>query len=161
MHLRDFLAKRERELLEQITGLHDQLTPLEAELAEVRRARAAIGSVQVSSDAAMPVGWQAYTLEGQEQGPLALRASDGARVSAYADLTMKELVIKVLRDHFQKGATTRQMVEFFRDAWHRDIPRANLSPQISRLYQEGIIGRLDATKEWYGDNPHIFSPEAT
>ena len=41
------------------------------------------------------------------------------------------------------------MVDFFNDVWGRAIERTNLSPQISRLHQEGIIGRLDGTKAWY------------
>jgi hypothetical protein len=56
---------------------------------------------------------------------------------------MKQLVVKALREHFRDGATTRQMLDFFRDAWDRDIERTNLSPQVSRLLQEGIISHLD------------------
>ena len=69
--------------------------------------------------------------------------------SPYQGLTMKQLIVKVLEEHYPQGATTRKMLDFFRDAWNRDIQRENLSPQISRLYQEGIIGRVEGTREWY------------
>jgi hypothetical protein len=52
---------------------------------------------------------------------------------AYENLTMKELVVKALREHFRDGATAKQLREFFRDGWGRDIARENLSPQLSRL----------------------------
>jgi hypothetical protein len=69
--------------------------------------------------------------------------------SPYADLTMKQLVVKALDEHFQHGATTRQLLDFFRDAWDRNIERTNLSPQLSRLYQELRIGRIRSTKGWF------------
>jgi len=40
---------------------------------------------------------------------------------------------KALSEQFQHGATTKQLVNFFKDAWGRDIERTNLSPQLSRL----------------------------
>jgi hypothetical protein len=43
MNLRTFLEDRERELVKEIDQLHAKLSPLEAELAEVRRAKAALG----------------------------------------------------------------------------------------------------------------------
>jgi hypothetical protein len=79
------------------------------------------------------------------------------RLRPYARMTMKELVRKVLSEHFHNGATTRQMLEFFRDAWGRDIERTNLSPQVSRLSQEGIIGRLDDGR-WYLIEPKQRKP---
>jgi hypothetical protein len=43
MNLREFLEQREKELTEQIAELHGKVAPLEAELAELRRTKAAIG----------------------------------------------------------------------------------------------------------------------
>ena len=62
---------------------------------------------------------------------------------------MKQLIVKVLIEHFKDGATARQMIDFFRDAWGRNIERQNLSPQISRLYQEGTIGRVRSSRGWF------------
>lgn len=67
----------------------------------------------------------------------------------HANLTMKQLAVKALEEQFPHGATTRQLIDFFRDAWGREIERTNLSPQLSRLYQEGKIGRIQGLKEWY------------
>ena len=37
---------------------------------------------------------------------------------------------KALSEQFQHGATTKQLVNFFKDAWGRDIERTNLSPRL-------------------------------
>ena len=62
---------------------------------------------------------------------------------------MKQLVVKALEERFRLGATTRQLIEFFQDAWGRKIERTNLSPQLSRLYQDGEIGRIRSTRGWF------------
>lgn len=132
MGLRDYLEQRESELLTEIGDLHRKLAPLEAELAEVRRAKAAIG---------MPISDAAPADEKLLRSVTLERFDEVQRTSPYAHLTMKQLVVKALGEHFQHGAETRELVDFFRDAWGRDIARTNLSPQISRLYSEGVISR--------------------
>jgi hypothetical protein len=185
--LRDFLDRRERELADEIATLHGQLVPKEAELAEVRRAKGALGiklsaqatlhadatvmpavsvtspavtaapSPPLPSEAPNPASWQnnsfdvAADLHAQHVRRMSAAAvaatatmSSGTSLpllmSAYQHLTMKELVIKALNEHFRDGATAKQLREFFRDGWGRDIPRENLSPQLSRLYHDNIIG---------------------
>ena len=128
--LRDFLDRRERELEREIAALHSQLVPKEAELAEVRRAKVSLGIATATQHHLAADG-----LSGD--GPSL--ASPKLTVSAYQALTMKELVVKALREHFHNGATTRQLREFFRDGWGREIGRANLSPQLSRLRRDGLI----------------------
>jgi hypothetical protein len=61
--------------------------------------------------------------------------------SPYEYLTMKQLIMKALTGHFMSGATAKQLREFFRDAWARDIDRESLSPQLSRLRNDKIIDR--------------------
>jgi hypothetical protein len=55
-------------------------------------------------------------------------------------LTMKELVLKALSERFANGATVSELVEFFAIRWGReDVARPSLSPQLSRLKEEGKI----------------------
>jgi hypothetical protein len=61
--------------------------------------------------------------------------------SPYEHLTMKQLIMKALTEHFSRGTTAKQLREFFRDAWARKIDRASLSPQLSRLRSDKIIDR--------------------
>jgi hypothetical protein len=191
--LREYLDRRETELQISINALHDQLRPQESELAEIRRAKGALGIpilhlVVSHSGASLEIvrAPDRPPLDSEQEAlqvdaivtvpPVTLTASAvtagspqisspnlvqnnseaaaaattdmmvsrdtplSLRMSAYQHLTMKQLVMKALNEHFQKGATARQLREFFRDAWGRPIKRANLSPQLSRLLKEGIIG---------------------
>lgn len=181
-NLREFLDKREQELLKEIDACHGKLVPLEAELAEVRRAKGALGiqpqgALRMALGASIPRGdvsdfaapsgalqsvlpadsWQNnsgdvaahYIAAGRRRRNIAATMmSTGSEVllpppSPYQHLTMKQLVVKALREHFPLGATARQLIDFFRDAWGCNIERANLSPQLSRLYQDGVLGRRE------------------
>jgi hypothetical protein len=180
MTIRDYLEQRERELQDELNLHYSQIAPKEAELAEVRRAKAAIG---MSTDPMGGIGFNGLNglggfglgsrlnlkgnlynalmpppppnLSGLEtlaalatarsiaQNDLCSGMTDPSErtPSRYALLTMKQLIVKVLAEHFTQGATAREMLDFFRDAWGRDIERQNLSPQLSRLYRDGIVGR--------------------
>jgi len=173
--LPEFLEEREAELLaemkaigEQIAALQAKLLPLETELSAVRRCKATVADKrqtvgiefsQIGPSLAELLAADFITVHGGIPGASTASAASGSaklvtRLSgtgavSYADLTMKELVMKALTDHFPNGASTRKLLEFFRDAWGRNIERTNLSPQISRLYQDGVVGRIPSTREWF------------
>ncbi len=121
--LRDYLAHRETELVDRLTALRKEQEPLENELADVRRARAALGP---------------------EPAPLldvARRLGTGPPGS-FQDWTLKQMVVRALREHFPAGATAQTLLEFFRTAYGRDVQRESLSPQLSRLIDpDGIVVR--------------------
>jgi hypothetical protein len=174
--LRAFLDRREKQLTEDIAARHSELAPMEAELAEVRRAKGALGIPQVVHLSARSMAIAGGGLD----SPLPLRSQEQAHhevavqiaterhrqtaavvtgaltlkedadhfsghgvvsLSPYENLTMKQLIMKALTEHFQSGATAKQFREFFRDAWARDITRESLSPQLSRLRSDKIIDR--------------------
>jgi hypothetical protein len=191
---REFLDRRECELLEDIAARHAELVPKEAELAEIRRAKAALNILPIAGTNAsltavdlavgspvMPVVKfgvsdaipnafpqhvpppprtpdPSHFASDDSQQIAALQASVRLRVAAtaalantadgpltlrvppYRHLTMKQLVVKALSEHFPQGATAKQLRDFFRDAWGREIARENLSPQLSRLRWDKIIG---------------------
>jgi hypothetical protein len=180
--LRAFLDRREKQLTEDIAARHSELAPMEAELAEVRRAKGALGIPQVvqlsarSGSMATAGGGGALsdsplTLRSREQvdhkvavqiaterhrqtaaavtGVMDLQQEGADHASGhgvvspspYEHVTMKQLIMKALTEHFQSGATAKQFREFFRDAWARNIDRASLSPQLSRLRSDKIIDR--------------------
>lgn len=166
MNLREFLETRERELVTEINDLHGKLAPLEAELAEVRRARGALG-IPLAPIGALGIGLINSTPsaallsllnEAADRatnirrlipglGTQSLGSGQRVPVSHYADMTMKQLVVKALSEHFPEGATTRQLLDFFRDAWGRNIERTNLSPQLFRLFRDRVISRNILTRE--------------
>lgn len=116
MNTREFLDQREAELVAQIAPLREQLHPLERELAALRRAKGAVGMERVE-----------------------LAAPDIGAVG----LTMKQMAVKALSEHFPRGATTRDMLGFIHDGYGRgDITRESLSPQLTRLLRAGVIKRI-------------------
>ena len=169
--VREFLDAREAELQRAIEGLHRTLVPLEAELADVRKAKAAITArndthphlkfgagksrafalidpeamVRPSALASLPP----LSVKPLAQPSLPIPQSvmpsppPAPPQSPYTGLTQQRLVLKALSEHFANGATAIELVEFFHNAWGRtDIVRSSLSPQLSRLKAAGAI-KLD------------------
>jgi len=138
--VRETLDRLERELAARIGELRNELAPLERELADVRKAKAAIqgdkrqasiGEVQI-----VPMARQMFMQV--HHAHVTAHELDGA--SPYAKLTMKELILRALTEQFPNGATAAQMLDFFTHGWGRhDVVRTSLSPQLSRLRQEGKI----------------------
>jgi hypothetical protein len=139
-NLRDLLADHEADLMGRLKALREQIIPLERELAEVRRARGAVSMIDYGpeqtqilfpakgevDDSARPTDHQARDLSPPR--------------SPYARLTIKQLVRKALTEQFERGATSNELLDFFSDAWGRlDVVRTSLSPQLSRLKQDGEI----------------------
>lgn len=106
------LERIEQRLMKKLEHLYDNIIHLESELASVR------------------------------QGLAALRVVKKESPSTHSQLTMKELTLKALKEQFPKGATARQLVDFFALGWNRrDIQPDTLRPQLSRLKAEGKISR--------------------
>ena len=57
----------------------------------------------------------------------------------FEELTLKQLVVKALTDHFIQGATATQLCEYINDAYGRDVDRSTLSSQLSRLSRDDVI----------------------
>lgn len=163
--LRSFLEKREIELLDSMQRIRGEITrqqmllvPLEAELSEIRRCKASIGI------AAQPAGGIgavrfAYVGTGGIGGHIlnvdtlprfeTTATVPASGVVAYDDLTLKQLILKALIQHFpQNGATRSDLVAFFRAAWGREVQPNSLSPQLSRLASEGMIMYRDEDHRW-------------
>lgn len=122
--VRDFLAQREQELAAQLDELRKKREPLENELADVRRARAALGP------------------EPPTLLDVVRQLAKGPPSSNFADWTLKQMTMRALQDHFPEGATAQTLLEFFRAAYGREIARESLSPQLSRLAdKDGLIMR--------------------
>ena len=123
------LLKRERDLNSRITELRRELDPLEKEFRQIQIAKRALG---------MPGA-----------GVPTANAPDGV-----AFMTIKQLVLSALREHFKNGATGNQLVDFFKTSWGREIAKESLSPQLSRLCNEKRIERRG--RAWFltdGDSP--------
>lgn len=157
--LRQLLDEFERDILMRMDPVRKELSTLERDLADVRKARNAInsdGEPASVTAARMVAHFVADRSPRFYGGGPALATPPPA--SPYAKLTMKQLVRKALDEHFTNGATASELLDFFRNAWGRnDVVRTSLSPQLSRLKREGII-TLHGIK-WRLANPEGDPPE--
>jgi hypothetical protein len=110
------LLRREREVVSRIDALRKELDPLESEFKQIQTAKRALG---LPASGAAPV--------------------NGLPAARF--MTMKQLVLYALKDHFKNGATGKQLVEFLKSTCGREIARESLSPQLSRLRAEKKIDR--------------------
>lgn len=127
---RDILKDREAVILANRSAAYAKhVAPFDAELAEVRRALAAIDAPDVP-------------------GLLRLAAGLPPQVDVpYDQWTLKQLAVKALEEHFPYGATANQLLAVFKTAYGRDIPRESLSPQLSRLWKKDGVIKLEG-KLW-------------
>lgn len=129
-HTRDILKEREAAILADRSAAYAKhVASFDAELAEVRRALAAIDAPDV---------------------PGLLRLAAGLPPQAdvpYDQWTLKQLAVRALEEHFPYGATASQLLAIFKTAYGRDIPRMSLSPQLSRLWKKDHVIKLEG-KLW-------------
>lgn len=165
--LRQFLDRRERELAAQISALRGQLEPKEAELTQVRQMKALMtiaGSAALEAHAehasqgvAPPLS--SGSTEGVANRPIGVRPGPGPhpldppQVQAainerFKEMTIKELVIQALLDHFPTGASAALIRDFIRDAYERVIQPSSLRPQLRRLQLSGILYHDPSSDLW-------------
>jgi hypothetical protein len=162
--VRELLESHEAAVVERIAKLRDELVPLERELFEIRLAKSAIDRSPRSSD--QPELFAAGNANrGLDLAKFtALRntlvhGSWSAPQSPYERFTIKELILKALDEQFEGGATAAELLKLFAGAWGRlDIARTSLSPQLSRLKQEGKLIREGQT--WRLHRPHVLEEAA-
>jgi hypothetical protein len=136
-----YLVRRERELVQQTAALRGMLGPKEKELADVRQAMQAIGLTP--SPYAEHVEALKPFLDGSQKNP----PSHGGAFTAYPtplsllteNLTIKEMILRSLDDHFHNGATPSELSSYMLNAYGRTIDRNSISPQLARLRDNGMI----------------------
>jgi len=165
--IHQFLQRRRRVLAAQMSALMGQLRPIEAELAEIEKMSALLqdqpqtvpvespqpvtGTVSVApglppavSNAAIggALGLDQFTA----QPPFVL-------MQKYVQMTIKELAIQALVDHFPRGGTLAEIRDYIRDGFGRVIEPSSLRPQMHRLKADGILMQDTSTDIW-NLNPH-------
>jgi hypothetical protein len=122
--LREFLATRETEVREQIKLLRE-------ELAELKRAKAAIEQADVPDDS----------------------ASD-SEVRDSSRMTIKDMIRSVLaRPEAANGMAAGELLDAINRAFSTVIERTSLSPQLSRLRDSGDAVLQDG--RWYSSEPRL------
>lgn len=152
--LKDFLHRRQRQLRQLVSAIQGQLIAAQTELEEVRHAMKAIGlqpgtplsdmrpksgliGLGAAFDATAEVTLGA-------DGPAPPLSADALDALLAEQPTIKELVVLALTNHFRDdGASPEQLREYFLVAHGRDVERTSLSPQLTRLKEDGVIKQKD------------------
>ncbi len=144
LNTRDFLERRRRELEQQLSALHGQMSALrneieakKSEIGEIDRAIAAIGPL---TKVDISVGAVNIEVGSPVIGTPELRSG------RYDAMTIKELIVQALLDHFPEGGSSAEIREFIKNAYGREIEQSTLRPQLHRL-KEGEAIEYDSQKD--------------
>lgn len=169
-----FLHRRRNSLVAQIAALKGQIGPKEAELAQIDQMLGLLPEPATTQLAA----YLETVYPSQENADLAAsvdrakaamveyitpigQAAEVARVAIlnalhppdnpidrYSRMTIKELVIQALIDHFPEGARTQQIRTFIKEGYGREIEQSSLRPQLHRLKADHILYFRPENEVW-------------
>jgi hypothetical protein len=154
--LPDYLKRRERELVQQTAALRGMLAPKEKELAEVRQAMQVVGVQRSYTDELNtfldPDEKNPYGGGTPNQNPYQLLSEMAGQAGTplpllVESMTIKEMILRALSDHFHDGATPTELREYMRAAYSRDVDRNSISPQLARLRDEGHVQNANVLNE--------------
>jgi hypothetical protein len=80
-------------------------------------------------------------------------------INPYPGVSIKRLILLAFSDKLEfraHGAKASQIREFIRDAYGRDVDRATLSPQITRLQRDGLIEASGGGVWRLADRPNVW-----
>jgi hypothetical protein len=142
--LRDFIERREPELVQQIHELHKLLAPKEHELSEIRRTKAALGIGSLKPAAASAVDRAVEMLASREETCRALGAA--LRHGQHQKMTIQELIVFSFAHHFTE-ATPAEIGGHIRRSYGRHVGDGSVRPNLSRLENKGVLMR-NAGRKW-------------
>lgn len=124
---RDFIGRREPELVQQIHELRELLGPKEVELSDIRQTKAAL---------------RIETTSARETACLSLRAmllSARDNPEAHKEMTVKELIVLSFAHHIAGEASPAEIGEHIRKTYARDVTDGTIRPTLARLKEEGVM----------------------
>jgi hypothetical protein len=156
--LRLFLGRRERELIHQVAALRAEIQSKQNELAELRAVRATLApSVPTAAVPAAPAvpppmpdtstfdvvsNLIAATDENRRAASVAhpMQQTESALIGGVPQKrTIKSMILSALTSHFDDGATLAELRAFIKDVFGQEVDRTSISPQLSRLRDEGAV----------------------
>jgi hypothetical protein len=143
----EFLPRRERELTQQIDALRGQIVPKEQEREQIRTAMRALGLLTEASSAKPPSLASVLALS-DGSIPAIPPSNSGHTLPSLAELlnptlTIKQMILHALIDHFREGATPSELSGYIKVAYGREVDRNSISPQLARLREEGLVVQPD------------------
>ena len=161
--LRDFLNRRERELLAELVPAEGQVTAIKNELAEIRQAKALLTGADserpknaLTGDLDLPV-WpdvaSGLSALARSNNPLmphavppefytAMDLNNNLSLRMSEKPTIKQMAQKALENDVEfrrNGATSNEIRAHIKAVYNEDIEISSLSPQLSRLREDGAV----------------------
>lgn len=131
MTLLEFMAQRRSEIAETRAQLEEQLKEATSALHDLDREIAALDAAERR---------YAAGVEPEETQSRSTRQR--------ARKTIKTMVVEILNAE-PTGLTSADLAEFIHDFFDVDIERSSLSPQLSRLKDDGAITHDETTGKWH------------
>jgi hypothetical protein len=127
--LHEFLKTQHAELASRLARLRSQLHQVESELAELKKAAAAIGL-------ALPE----FTPQPEESDLIDQSETviNSRQKLQSPHITMKQAAERIL-ECAANGLTVGEILDIMKRDYDLPYPRSSLSPQLSRLKQDGIV----------------------
>jgi hypothetical protein len=154
--LHSFLERRERELTHQLAALCGQVESKRAELAEIQRVRATLApspswvpdssTFDVAGDLVRAAAANRPRVDPMQQADNPPVAPSPPVPSSNEKLTIKSMILTALSSHFHDGATPAELRTFIKDVFGREIDRTSMSPQLTRLREDGAVEQTD--RKW-------------
>jgi hypothetical protein len=136
--LREFIERRERELVQQIRALRSQLATKETELVEVRRTKGTLGVPNVP---AVPPPKEAVkpTHSRRVADADCVMLAQKIKHASNPSLTIKELIIRAFLDQFREGGKPGEIGKHIHRSYGRRVESGSIRPNLARLRFDGLI----------------------
>ena len=155
-NLYSYLDRRERELQHQISAFKSEIETLRGHLAQREYELAQITHFRASQTIA---GGAGIANRGEVTAGMGVGVSLGVAVVSGTPLplqmaerlekmTIKQLVVQALLDHFPTGANATLIRDFIRDAYGKVIQPSSLRPQLHRLKADGVLTHDTSADLW-------------
>lgn len=131
------IEAREHELVARIEQLERELETVRGEHRKVKTAREVLEELS-GLGAPEPEPSTSHELQDIDLPP-ASPEEIYADVQNFADLTIGDMAVQVLRSGPPEGLTSNQILDTIREKWTSNLLRSSLSPPLSRLKKKGII----------------------
>lgn len=142
--LRDFVVRREGELRDLLTAARGTVASLEQELAQVEQTKRTLVADPANALDAIPRANSNATVWFESVPAIGQLLTNAAA----ENMTIKQLVVKALRDRYPAGTTAMDLRDFMRNAYRRTVEPSSLRPQLSRLKADGWIEQNPSNDEW-------------
>lgn len=139
-----FLERRQPELEAQISHLRGVLEPKEAELVQIKKMRELLSVARKAGASNAVIG---PPVQSQLAGYV-IDLTEPSQLQVAANLTIKQMIITALRDHFREGATPSDLRDYMKTVYGREVDRNSISPQLARLRGQGAVEQYGLEGKW-------------